>query len=73
MIGEDDVPGAESAPSAWIEVSDRGGQIWAKVHIDGGKTNSTRHVQTRREVEDLAAQYGIDRHDITYADGVSLD
>ncbi len=69
----DDIPGEEAPPRAWIEVSGAEGHVWAKVHVDGGKTNSTRHVSSRREVEDIAAHYGIERRHITYDEGTELD
>ena len=55
-------------PGSWIEVVERDGRIWAHIYVNGGKTGSTQHVETRREVEDLAAHYGIDRHEVRYGD-----
>jgi hypothetical protein len=59
---------SEDETTSWIEVVAKDGRIWAKVVMDSGKTNSTQHVSTKREVEDLAAAYGISRTDIRYTD-----
>ena len=55
---------------SWIEVSVRGSSTNATVYLRGGSVSSVRAVASRRAVEDVAAQYGVPRSDITYGDGV---
>ena len=58
------------AEDAWIDVAPRGSLTKATVYLRGGSVSSVWDVATRREVEDVAAQYAIARTQIRYADGV---
>ena len=54
---------------AWIEVEPRGSLTKATVYLRGGAVSSVWDVTTRREVEDVAAQYAIGRTQIRYLEG----
>lgn len=54
---------------AWIDVEPRGTLTKATVYLRGGTVSSVWDVASRREVEDVAAQYAIARSRIQYAEG----
>jgi hypothetical protein len=55
---------------SWIEVEVRGSGTKATVYLRGGSVSSVWDVDSRRAVEDVAAQYGVPRSEIRYGDGV---
>ncbi|MEP7055064.1 MAG: hypothetical protein ABI912_07420 [Actinomycetota bacterium] len=57
------------AEDAWIDVELRGTLTKAFVYLRGGSVSSVWDVASRREVEDVAAQYAIARSQIRYAEG----
>jgi hypothetical protein len=61
------------ADDAWIEVELRGSLTKAIVYLRGGAVSSVWDVTSRREVEDVAAQYAIERSRIRYVEGVFGD
>jgi hypothetical protein len=58
---------------AWIEVEPRGSLTRATVYLRGGAVSRVWDVRSRGEVEDIAAQYAIDRSRISYVAGVFGD
>jgi hypothetical protein len=63
------IGGALVGEEAWIEVELRGTLTKATVYLRGGSVSSVWDVNSRREVEDVAAHYAIARSQISYADG----
>jgi hypothetical protein len=61
------------ADESWIEVEPRGSLTKATVYLRGGAVSSVWDVASRREVEDVAAQYAIERSRIRYVEGVFGD